>query len=683
MKRREFLQSLGVGASVTAFLGSTVARAALLPANHRSGSIEDVEHIVVFMQENRSFDHYFGHLSGVRGYNDRFPLTLPGGQPVWFQGRMTDPSRPVLPFHLNTQKTSAQFIQDLDHSWASQHGAVAGGLMNAWPLNKTDMTMGYFLRQDVPFHYALADAFTLCDHYFASINGPTCPNRCMLFTGSIDPEGKNGGPYIDDDTHLWTKGVKPFTWPTYAERLEKAGITWRVYQEGLHEVDHNPMTGNFGENALLYFQPFADASSSSPLYQRAALPGGVAALREDVLQDRLPQVSWITVPAGYSEHPSYPPAYGAIYIARVLDALTSNPKVWGKTVLLLDYDENDGFFDHVPPPQPPTPVRPGKSTISTEGMVHDRINPDWPVLYTPDQLPYGLGPRTPMMAISPWSKGGYVCSEVFDHTSVLRFIEKRFGVSEPNIAPWRLAVCGDLTSAFDFSRPDDRFVSLPSTRNYVATVHHESTLPAPVVPEEQPIAIAPQEAGLRRRRPLAYDTRLRLEATENGVRLRFHNPGPLGVACTAYWDGSSHLPHHYSIGAGDRLEDDMSLPKGQELSLTVVGPDGYLRRIAGEGSSTLEVDAWPEKSGDLYLRLHNRGGEGQRVMVADQAYGLGTREIRLAPGETHEISWPLAQSHHWYDLEIRATRHRWRLAGHVETGEESWSDPANLKPVLV
>ncbi|MDD3760543.1 MAG: phospholipase C, phosphocholine-specific [Acidithiobacillus sp.] len=683
MKRREFLQSLGVGASLTAFLGSTVARAALLPANHRSGSIEDVEHIVVFMQENRSFDHYFGHLSGVRGYNDRFPLTLPGGQPVWFQGRMTDPSRPVLPFHLNTQKTSAQFIQDLDHSWASQHGAVAGGLMNAWPLNKTDMTMGYFLRQDVPFHYALADAFTLCDHYFASINGPTCPNRCMLFTGSIDPEGKDGGPYIDDDTHLWTKGVKPFTWPTYAERLEKAGITWRVYQEGLHEVDHNPMTGNFGENALLYFQPFADAPSSSPLYQRAALPGGVAALREDVLQDRLPQVSWITVPAGYSEHPSYPPAYGAIYIARVLDALTSNPEVWGKTVLLLDYDENDGFFDHVPPPQPPTPVRPGKSTISTEGMVHNRINPDWPVLYTPDQLPYGLGPRVPMTVISPWSKGGYVCSEVFDHTSVLRFIEKRFGVSEPNIVPWRRAVCGDLTSAFDFFRPDDRFVSLPSTRNYVATVHHESTLPAPVVPEEQPIAIAPQEAGLRRRRPLAYDTRLRLEATANGVRLRFHNPSPLGVACTAYWDGSSHLPHHYSIGAGDRLEDEMPLPKGQELSLTVYGPDGYLRRITGEGPSTLEVDAWPEKSGDLHLHLHNGGREGQRVTVADQAYGLGTREIRLAPGETREISWPLAQSHHWYDLEIRATSHRWRLAGHVETGEESWSDPANLKPVLV
>ncbi|MDX5936722.1 alkaline phosphatase family protein [Acidithiobacillus thiooxidans] len=258
--------------------------------------------------------------------------------------------------------------------------------------------------------------------------------------------------------------------------MQSAGVSWQVYQEGLHRmIDHNPMTGNFGENALLYFQAFTDIPDSSPLAQRARRPGGVAALREDVLQNRLPQVSWIVTPAGYSEHPSYPPAYGAIYIARVLDALTSNPEVWGKTVVLLDYDENDGFFDHVMPPQPPTPVRPGKSTVSTEGMVHDHINPDWPVLYSADQLPYGLGPRTPMTVISPWSKGGYVCSEVFDHTSVIRFIEKRFGVSEPNIAPWRRAVCGDLTSAFDFSRADERKVSLPSTANYVATVHHEST----------------------------------------------------------------------------------------------------------------------------------------------------------------------------------------------------------------
>ena len=683
MRRRDFLKSLGAGATLTAFLGSSVARAAMLPALGRSGTLEDVEHIVVFMQENRSFDHYFGHLSGVRGYNDRFPLKLPDGKPVWFQGRMNDPTRPILPFHFNTRKTSAQFLQDLDHSWASQHGAIAGGLMNAWPLNKTDMTMGYFQRQDIPFHYALADHFTICDHYFTSLAGPTCPNRCMLFSGSIDPEGHHGGPYIDDDTHLWTKGVKPFTWTTYAERLQKAGISWRVYQEGLHEEDHNPMTGNFGENALLYFQAFTDIPDSSPLAQRARRPGGVAALREDVLRNRLPQVSWIVVPAGYSEHPSYPPAYGAIYIARVLDALTSNPEVWGKTVLLLDYDENDGFFDHVPPPQPPTPVRPGKSTVSTEGEVHNRINPDWPTLYSADQLPYGLGPRAPMITISPWSKGGYVCSEVFDHTSVIRFIEKRFGVSEPNITPWRRAICGDLTSAFDFSRPDERKVSLPSTANYVATVHHESTLPAPQVPTEQAVAIDPQESGVRKRRPLAYATAVRLEATHQGVRLHLHNPSELGVVCTAYWDHSHQLPHHYTLGAGAKLEDEMILPKDQKLALTVYGPDSYIRKITGAGPSTLHIDTQGTMTGDIQVLLYNAGADTLPIEVTDPVYGQGTRKIQLAAGQTRELHWNLQPSHHWYDLMVSTPQHRWQLAGHIENGDESFSDPANTQPVLL
>jgi len=239
MRRRDFLKSLGVGASLTAFLGSSVARAAMLPALGRSGTLEDVEHIVVFMQENRSFDHYFGHLSGVRGYNDRFPLELPDGKPVWFQGRIDNLARPILPFHLNAEKTSAQFVEDLDHSWASQHGAIAGGLMNAWPLNKTNMTMGYYMRQDIPFHYALADSFTICDHYFASIAGPTCPNRSMLFTGTIDPSGQGGGPLIDDNTWDFNPSghreriLNPFTWTTYAERLQAAEVSWSIYQEGL------------------------------------------------------------------------------------------------------------------------------------------------------------------------------------------------------------------------------------------------------------------------------------------------------------------------------------------------------------------------------------------------------------------------------------------------------------------
>ncbi len=686
MKRRDFLQTLGVGAALTSFLGNSVARAAMIPGNNLSGSIEDVEHIVVFMQENRSFDHYYGHLSGVRGYNDRFPLLLPNSKPIWFQGRMEDLTLPILPFHLNTHKTSAQFVQDLDHSWASQHGAIAGGRMDAWPINKTNLTMGYYLRQDLPFHYALADAFTLCDHYFCSIAGPTNTNRCMLFSGSVDPEGKYGGPIIDDG-NFWPGSTgpsgRPFTWTTYAERLQQAGITWKVYQEQLHQVDDNPMTGCFQDNALFFFRAFVNAQTSSELYRRAATEGGIRTLRDDVLHDRLPQVSWIVSPAGYSEHPSYSPAYGGIYISRVLDALTSNPQVWSKTVLLIDYDENDGFFDHVPPPQPPTPVHPGKSTVSTMGEVHNRINPDWPTLYTPDELPYGLGPRVPMTVISPWSKGGYVCSEVFDHTSVIRFIEKRFGVAEPNITPWRRSVCGDLTSAFDFSRPNDRLVSLPSTQNYVAMVDHESTLPPPMVPEEQDIYIEPQESGLRRRRPLAYDTRLRLESTVEGVKLRFHNPSPLGVVFTAYWDGSYHLPQHYTVGAGSSLEDEISLPADQDLSLTVYGPDGFIRKLSGKGLSNVLVDAWGKKDGTLLLQLHSKSGIGQKVEIVDKAYGQEDRNIEITPGETKEISWPLIKSHHWYDLEIRTSSHQWRLAGHIEDGQESWSDPANTAPVLV
>src|SRR6185437_11072011 len=371
MNRREFLRSLGSGTATAALLHKSLARAAALPAIGRSGTLEDVEHVVVFMLENRSFDHYFGHLSGVRGYNDRLAVRLAGGKPVWFQPRMRRPDQPILPFHLDTRRSSAQLLQDLDHSWDSQHGAISAGRMDAWPLNKTDMTMGYFLREDIPFHYALADAFTICDHYFCSIAGPTCPNRTMLWTGSIDPEGTGGGPFIDDAVWIYTKGVKPFAWTTYAERLQGAGITWQVYQEALEEVDDDPMTGNFHCNALAYFKPFADAAAGSELRRRAMSAGGVGQLREDVLEERLPQVSWIVMPAGYSEHPSYPPAYGAMYVARVLEALTANPKVWGKTVLLLNYDENDGFFDHMVPPQPPTPVLPGISTVSTAGEIHD------------------------------------------------------------------------------------------------------------------------------------------------------------------------------------------------------------------------------------------------------------------------------------------------------------------------
>jgi phospholipase C len=682
MNRRDFLKSVGSGVATAAFLHDSLARAAVLPAIGRSGTLDDVEHVVVFMLENRSFDHYFGHLSGVRGYNDRLAVRLPGGKPVWFQPRMRRPDESILPFHLDTRRCSAQLIQDLDHSWDSQHGAIAAGRMDAWPLNKTDMTMGYFLREDVPFHYALADTFTVCDHYFCSIAGPTCPNRAMLWTGSIDPEGTRGGPFIDDDTWIYTKGVKPFVWSTYAERLQRAGITWHVYQEGLHEIDDDPMTGNYYCNALAYFKSFADAPQGSQLQRRAMSAGGTARLREDVLRERLPQVSWVVMPAGYSEHPSYPPAYGAIYVARVLEALTANPKVWGKTVLLLNYDENDGFFDHMVPPQPPTPVLPGISTITTEGEIHDVVDPDHPTLYTPDQLPYGLGPRVPMLAISPWSRGGYVCSEVFDHTSVIRFLEARFAVKEPNITPWRRAVCGDLTSAFDFASYRSRQLNLPSTSGYRDMVYRQAKLPPPAVPDQQAIEILAQERGVRRARALPYALELNLGVQAGGARLRFDNRSSAGVCCTAYWGDSFVIPRRYTIGAGQQLEDVIRPPANQSVALSVYGPNGFVRMVRGPGDCALELSSAAAHTGDIRLHLSNTGEQALTAMVRDESYGRGERRVAVGPGETHELLWDLQSSHHWYDLTISVGQHQWRLAGHVEDGRESVSDPANVAPVL-
>ncbi len=680
--RRDFLK-YGLNAASAALLRNSISRAAALPAVRRSGTLEDVEHVVIFMQENRSFDHYFGHLSGVRGYSDRFPLPLPGGKPVWFQPRMDNPAETILPFHLDTRRSSAAFMQDLDHGWASQHGAIAGGRMNGWPLNKTDLTMGYFLRPDLPFHCALADAFTICDHYFCSIAGPTNPNRVMLWAGSIDPQGLGGGPYIDDECWLYTPGMKPFTWTTYAERLQRSGVTWRVYQEGLGWNEDSPMTGNYDDNALAYFDSFANAAPSSELHQRAMRPGGVDQLRNDVLAGRLPQVSWIVTPAAFSEHPSYPPAYGAIYIARVLEALTADRDTWNKTALFLNYDENDGLFDHVIPPQPPTPVLPGISTVSTAGEIHDTVNPNYPRPHVPDQLPYGLGPRVPMLVISPWSKGGYVCSEVFDHTSVIRFLERRFGVKEPNISAWRRTICGDLTSAFDFNAYQTRHIVLPSTAGYWDLSYQESRLPAATAPQRQPPEMPAQEAGLRPTRPLPYALELNLLAARGGVHLHFENRSTVGVCCTAFWDQSEALPRRYTLGAGHRLEDFVALPERQPLAMSVYGPNGFVRRMRGVGSTALEVFSAFDAQGRMALRLKNAGDRALEVRIRDTAYGQAEQTLRVAAHATEHWQLEFHRSHLWYDVTVSAEQFQWRFAGHAETGRESLSDPALAAPVLI
>ena len=212
--------------------------------------------------------------------------------------------------------------------------------MDQWIAAKGPYTMGYFKQQDIPFHWALAESFTICDNYHCSVLGPTNPNRLYMWTGMIDPNGTGGGPIIDNSPAF---NNVILSWTTYPERLEAAGINWKIYQE----------EDNYDDNALAWFKQFGNAPTSSPLWQRGMYKGPAGAFENDARNDLLPQVSWLVAPTAQTERPGYFPAAGAEYIAQKLDAIASNPDVWAKTAFILCYDENDGMFDHVPPPVAP------------------------------------------------------------------------------------------------------------------------------------------------------------------------------------------------------------------------------------------------------------------------------------------------------------------------------------------
>ena len=343
--------------------------------------------------------------------------------------------------------------------------------------------------------------------------------------------------------------------------------------------------------------------------------------------------------------------------------LAAHPETWAKTAFILNYDENDGFFDHVPPPVPPTTPGMGASTVSMEGEVYKGE-------------PVGLGPRVPMIIVSPWTKGGFVNSQLFDHTSVIRFLERRFGVMEPNITPWRRAVCGDLTSAFDFGADNrDWNALLPDTEGYNAKADAAHLLPAVKRPTGNKLPV--QETGRRPARPLPYA--LEVTGAADGVQftLKIENPGA-AVALAVYADGGAAGPWFYAVDAGGRLTDRLSIGK-KGYAFTVHGPNGFLRRFTAKATApavTIEprYDAATES---LVLRLGNTGSTPVTISIRPRTYmEAPARKHRLAPGMTVEDPWPIAASDHWYDLEAHAGGAVWRFAGHRETGRASWSDPA-------
>jgi len=415
-------------ATATALSG-VAAGGAVLPSSLRralaaaltdppGGSLRDIEHIVILMQENRSFDHYFGTMPGVRGFADPAAIRLPDGSPVFRQPYPGHAQGYLAPFRYDTRTTSAQATPGTDHSWPTQHQAWNNGTMDQWVPAKGPFTMGYFTQADISFQWALAQAFTVCDAYHCSVFGPTNPNRLYMWTGMIDPGGAGGGPVTGDSPAYDNVTL---SWTTYPERLQRAGVSWQVYQE----------EDNYDDNALAWFRQFAAAPASSELWQRGMQKRTAGWFEADARAGRLPRVSWLVAPTAQSEHPDYFPAAGAEYVASKLDAIASNEDLWHKTLFILTYDENDGLFDHVPPP------------VAPRGTPGEYVGGE----------PIGLGFRVPAIVVSPWSAGGRVCRDVLDHTSLIRIIEKRFGVPEPNISAFRRRVCGDFTSALRFSGP--------------------------------------------------------------------------------------------------------------------------------------------------------------------------------------------------------------------------------------
>jgi phospholipase C len=685
--RRTFLQLLSSGALATA-VPASISRALEIPANNRTGTIADVEHVVILMQENRSFDHYFGTLRGVRGFGDPRAAKFPSGDSVWYQPNGTGY---LLPYHPDKPDLGLDFLEDTPHDWSTTHAGWNQGKLDQWVANKGTTSMAYLKRKDIPFHYALADAFTTCDAYHCSLLGPTDPNRYHMWTGWAGNDGSGGGPVIDN-------AEAGYGWSTYPELLQKAGVSWKIYQDagaGLNAAQFwgwgpDAFIGNYGDNSLLYFHQYQNSLPGSPLYEGALTGTDISVsgtlfdvFRADIMKGRLPQVSWIVAPEAYCEHGNWPSNFGAWYISQMLDALTSNPEVWSKTAFFLCYDENDGFFDHMMPPTPPQTMAQGLSNV-------DITNEIFPGNATYESGPYGLGMRVPMIVISPWSKGGWVNSEVFDHTSLIRFIETRFepqysGLTEKNITRWRRAVTGDLTSAFDFKTPNTQVVSLPSTTGYAPTSFTRQPSYVPVPPTDQELPT--QEHGIRPARAVPYELSVSggADFSTGSVKIHFANTGQAAAVFHVRSGNNQNGPWTYTVDAKTSLSDIWAISKNGQTAydLSVYGPNGFLRafkgKISGQGSANLHIESnYSNNGSSITLNITNVGSASGNLNILD-AYSGHSVAQELNPGKTMSESWDMENFFGWYDLLVTVDSDpgfQQQLAGHIETGIDSMTDPA-------
>jgi phospholipase C len=519
LTRREVLGAGAASAAALYGLRPSQALRDALAAPPRCGHLTDIDHVVIFVQENRSFDHYFGTYRGVRGFDDtvgRDAFSQPGYPAPGYGGRL-------LPFHLDS-RANGECTRDITHDWGPQHRSWNGGGMDGFVrehlaaegIDNGPLTMGYYTRADLSFYHALADAFTLCDRNHCSVIGPTDPNQLYLVSGTLDPDGRHGGPLLETVSAPRAQAFGTLTQTTMAEQLEGRGISWKVYASA----------DNFSAVGDTPYPLFKQFTSNPTLAAKGLAPRFPDDFLADASSGALPQVSWIYAPVAQSEHPPAPPTLGEYTTSLILSALTSNPGLWARSALLLTWDENGGFFDHVAPPTPPPDTRGEYITVANLPAAAQGV-----------RGPIGLGFRVPLLVVSPFSRGGFVCSDVFDHTSILRFLETRFGAEVPNLSAWRRSVTGDLTSALNLLAAPDRSVpALPAVSPADSRVTggncaiEPATLGgAPLPPYPVPPNSMPRQEPGRPRRPSGCGTtdgtvpgaaRIRLTVSPSRVKPR-------------------------------------------------------------------------------------------------------------------------------------------------------------------
>jgi phospholipase C len=841
--RRDFFKR------AAALTGSAGLATTLLSSIQRASAIEpalgstflDAEHVVILMQENRSFDHCFGRLRGVRGFNDPRAVTLPDGKPVWLQTNKEGET--YAPFRLDLKGTRATWLGSLPHSWSDQTDARNHGNHDSWLDSKFSsrrecagmpLTMGYYDREDIPFYYAFADAFTICDQHFCSSLTGTTPNRLYLWTGTVREKQEAAATPNVRNSEVDENSMAQ--WKTFPERIEEAGVSWKIYQ---NEIDL--MTGftneekawlsNYSDNPIEWFTQYHAGFSKTyrrhldnlvatlpgeieQLRQSAAAASGPAAakakrdlaaaealrvkataerprwtdeayaklsphqrnlhnrafttnsgdpfyrqlttlryreggderelaipkgdvfhqFRQDVRAGELPTVSWLVAPANFSDHPSSP-WYGAWYVAEALDILTKNPEVWKKTILILTYDENDGYFDHVPPFVAPNPGDPasGKTSLGIDsGLDYLVLEQDLARQAGTRQAanearggPVGLGYRVPLLVASPWSRGGYVCSQVFDHTSVLQLLEKvlshRSGkqIEETNISAWRRSVCGDMTSVFrPFQDEHGASLAFPSKDSFLEDVHKARFKALPAGYKKLSAAdietfkrdrvgadwMPRQEPGVRPSCALPYELYAEGSVGANGrlfeialeARNEIFGKASAGSAFHVYTPGRYHgeitgRTRAYAVAAGQRVSDSWEVDGFENgvYHLRVCGPNGFFREFAGSrGDPPVVIHCdyvrVPHRNsaltGDILIQASGgSSGKNYHFGITDHAYKSGNRIMEMRGGGKQSMVIHLSRSLAWYDFSVTiagADAFLRRYAGRVETGQAGFSDPA-------